>query len=388
MTTQAERNAVATGTLRTRPAPQCAPPSRPKILSRLLRGWSSEVPVAADAQPSHKRKLYDEIGHFLFAHNLDLTPLNFGCAHDYVVGGDRRLVKDVDTALDQQSVSNGWIEDYVAGRQRHSLAPEMLVTMAAQAEGELNRCLVIMKASADRANDYSESLSAPQPAVTAEDMIERLAGLTREMIGQTRLAEAEMRASYSKVSQLQTSLRAARKASETDPLTGLPNRRGLERRFGELCATHAQRPMAIALCDVDHFKAVNDRFGHETGDRVLKTIAGELRSVKNRGGYVVRLGGEEFAVLLPDHALERAGAEVDRVRERLGARNLIDSVTERPIGSITFSAGIAMVDGQQGLRRALRLADAALYAAKHAGRNRIYAAFGDGQMAPMHNDMR
>jgi diguanylate cyclase len=79
---------------------------------------------------------------------------------------------------------------------------------------------------------------------------------------------------------------------------------------------------------------------------------------------------------------------VDRVRERLGARNLIDSVTERPIGSITFSAGIAMVDGQQGLRRALRLADAALYAAKHAGRNRIYAAFGDGQMAPMHNDMQ
>lgn len=357
------------------------------LLSRLFtrRGEHEAAPMTlapADSRRTVMRRLYDDIGKFLFSNDLDLTPLNFGCAHDYLTGDDVALVVALDKALDDRRLSDGWIEDYVAAQQSRGLKSEALVALTEKVESELDRCIGLLRRSADQASSYHDSLSLGEEFNDPQQMMTHLITLTRGMITQTRQAESEMRESYREASQLRSTLRAARKASEIDHLTSLPNRRGFERRFAELHAARAGRPMTLALCDIDHFKAVNDRFGHETGDRVLKFIARHLAAMRRRGIEVARLGGEEFAILLPDCAIRAGLDELDQLRESVAARNLVDSVTRLPVGLVTFSAGATPINDGDTLRSALRRADSALYAAKHAGRNRVYAASGDGHLMP------
>ncbi|APW38607.1 GGDEF domain-containing protein [Rhodoferax koreense] len=158
--------------------------------------------------------------------------------------------------------------------------------------------------------------------------------------------------------------------ARTDPMTGLLNRRGFEPpwQHGLALARRSGRPLSVVMVDIDHFKRVNDTFGHETGDVVIKHLA-QLMTSRLRGtDWVARLGGEEFVAMLPDTDVDQA--------ERI-ARELVQAMAaqELPaVGRVTISAGVAGLapdvdDGAMLLRRA----DAALYQAKHGGRNQACA---------------
>lgn len=153
--------------------------------------------------------------------------------------------------------------------------------------------------------------------------------------------------------------------ASTDALSGLPNRRALEQHLTHeisLAASRGTRLSAVVL-DIDHFKKVNDTFGHLMGDVVLAEVAARLRGVARRDEIVARFGGEEFVWLLP----ETDGSEAMLAAER--ARSAIESEPFGEVGRLTISAGVCELSdaGSHGL---LACADRALYAAKHAGRNR------------------
>jgi len=155
-----------------------------------------------------------------------------------------------------------------------------------------------------------------------------------------------------------------------DPLTGLLNRHALVPRFAELSmqARVTHQPVCVVLCDVDSFKAINDGYGHDRGDAVLRDVAYELRKQLRSFELVYRLGGEEFLVVLPGLDLA-AGVEV---AERM--RAAVEHA--RPAGvSITISLGVSAGSGEQvDYDTLFKAADTALYAAKRAGRNRALAA--------------
>jgi diguanylate cyclase (GGDEF)-like protein len=142
--------------------------------------------------------------------------------------------------------------------------------------------------------------------------------------------------------------------AETDPLTQLANRRTFSRALGTL-----QPGDALVLVDLDHFKDVNDRHGHQVGDDTLRDLARKLRETARQVDCVARYGGEEFAVVLPEAGIEGARAMLRRFRRVWAAG---DPIT-------TFSAGVARHEAGRSPRETLRLADAALYAAKDAGRD-------------------
>ncbi len=155
-----------------------------------------------------------------------------------------------------------------------------------------------------------------------------------------------------------------------DPLTGLLNRHALMPRFIELShqARLTRQPVCMVLCDVDGFKSINDEYGHDRGDAVLRDVAYELRKRLRSFELVYRLGGEEFLIVLPG-VDAKAGMEVaERLREAVEQT--------RPMGiQITISAGLSAGYGEDVEYDALfRAADAALYDAKRAGRNRVLAA--------------
>ncbi|AFJ01503.1 diguanylate cyclase (GGDEF) domain-containing protein [Methylophaga frappieri] len=169
--------------------------------------------------------------------------------------------------------------------------------------------------------------------------------------------------------------------AQHDLLTDLPNRRFAINRLKELEAIYQrkQTPFCLALIDIDHFKAINDKFGHELGDMVLKVVAKVLKKGARKTDVCSRWGGEEFLLIVPDLALESAEQMVERIlhevraipwQTHLPGNNLDFTV----INEITFSAGMTVFQTNESFDETIKRADDALYQAKQAGRNCIRIA--------------
>ncbi len=163
-------------------------------------------------------------------------------------------------------------------------------------------------------------------------------------------------------------------AAMTDPLTGLLNRRAFlqdaESLLGQQIAR--DRPIAVLLIDLDHFKSINDRFGHTAGDKVLQIFAKTARASLRQTDLVGRLGGEEFTVVLADASIDNAYLVADRLRKAFAAAA---AVVDGEAICATASIGVSViVDPRQDLTKLITLADQALYLAKARGRNRVEVA--------------
>lgn len=165
-----------------------------------------------------------------------------------------------------------------------------------------------------------------------------------------------------------------RRLSSVDGLTGIANRR----QFDETMAREWRRTLrtqgelALLLCDVDHFKQFNDRFGHQAGDDCLRLVARSLAQTLDRGGdLAARYGGEEFAVILPDTRLDGALHVAERLRQAVLALAIPHPDSPHAVVSISIGAATLAACRSTPYQRLLRDADEALYHAKHQGRNRI-----------------
>ena len=151
---------------------------------------------------------------------------------------------------------------------------------------------------------------------------------------------------------------------QTDPMTGLLNRRALSGVLDYLCS--GVRPFSVVTLDIDHFKKVNDTYGHDIGDLVLVKLSEIIKSCSREGDYSCRLGGEEFLVVLPDVPLIAAVEFAERLR------NTVANSTIDVVGSITVSLGVAHWPGSANeISDVLKIADEEMYRAKQQGRNRV-----------------
>jgi len=163
-------------------------------------------------------------------------------------------------------------------------------------------------------------------------------------------------------------------AAMTDPLTGLLNRRAFLQDAEVLLQQQIarDRPIAVLLIDLDHFKSINDRFGHAVGDKVLQIFARTTRAGLRQSDLLGRLGGEEFTVVLADASVDNAYLVADRLRKAFAAAAaVVDGETIYATASIGVSV---IVDPGQDLAKLITLADQALYLAKARGRNRVEVA--------------
>lgn len=167
-----------------------------------------------------------------------------------------------------------------------------------------------------------------------------------------------------------------RELAERDPLTGLYNRRHFDELLPRRMAEHRRsgRSFSLLMIDIDHFKRINDQYGHDAGDQVLREVAARLQQTLRREEAAFRLGGEEFVLMIEDGERETGPAQAHACAERI--RREIEAMriqhNDQPLPAITLSIGVArypadVIDASGLLQRA----DAALYAAKRAGRNRV-----------------
>lgn len=186
-----------------------------------------------------------------------------------------------------------------------------------------------------------------------------------------RALERQLHASLRQISHLSADLSRYRYEAECDELTGLANRRrfvaslrdavcGAERKGESFC---------LMILDIDHFKRFNDTYGHLMGDAVLRMVARTLSDGVRCGDLVARHGGEEFAVVLPGIPLQDAVATAERLREALGDQTVLDAATGERVAKVTCSIGIAIHHMGESCDALLQRCDAALYQAKHHGRD-------------------
>lgn len=354
----------------------------------LVARWTGRPADAETARMAHARLRFDEIGDFLFANNLDLTALNLTCAHDYLSRSNPRLEQAIEQSFARRDpLSNGWVESFYAECPTTGLKAATIASTTRQVEVVLTQCVELVERSRGSAHVYSDALQAEAEQLTSVETlpaVERLIALTQAMLGQTRDIQEELRQRAIETTQLRTTLQSAQREAHIDHLTGLPNRRDFDARLRQAAESVARDgdQATIALCDIDHFKAINDAHGHATGDRVLALVASAFRDAAGDRFYVARFGGEEFAMIFQGWDVAAAGVAIDALRTSLGARRLVNQETGKPIGNVTFSAGIALLNAADGGAASLKLADTALYAAKQGGRDRMFHAAPDGTIAP------
>jgi diguanylate cyclase (GGDEF)-like protein len=229
-----------------------------------------------------------------------------------------------------------------------------------QAEGQDRRCIPLRRA--DTLMGLLQVNRAPQPD-TSQPGDKSHGRLMTIVADQLLLALVNL--------QLREALR---QQALRDPLTGLYNRRYLDETFGEALAqaSRTQTQLSIIMADIDHFKQINDTWGHPIGDQVLQSVAQYLRRNVRRDDIVCRAGGEEFVLLLPDTPLAVACERAEQLRAFIRAMPLVRDAPER---SVTLSWGVACFP-EHGLtpETLLARADAALYRAKATGRDRVLAA--------------
>ncbi len=335
--------------------------------------------------------LIERIADFVLRHDLEVTGANLSAICMALSGSSAPIAKAfAEREMSGAPIDQRWLDTLARLDPETGGRLEGLEELMDQLEYSLLRFAQSAKSARDETSEHRGSIDAqmaliaehaqtcgePQ-ALAAEAVadIDRVMALSRVMLDRIGEIEAAMQRSEAESEELRESLARARLEADVDYLTRLPNRRAFERTLNSAAqrAQSKSEKLCVAFCDVDNFKAINDAHGHDAGDRVLVAVAATLSQHASNQCFTARHGGEEFVVLFYRLDRDAAWRKLDGMRRAQAAKVLVDRKTGKGIGKITFSGGIAEVNGVDDTRDALGRADAALYEAKRAGRNRIVA---------------
>jgi diguanylate cyclase len=248
-----------------------------------------------------------------------------------------------------------------------------------QLDQELAVILRFMRTYVDANDSYSKALAQAHKHLPSLTKPEQVRAMVKFLVAENEKMQRDaadlknnLEHSQSQIEKLRWNLAEAQELGMRDPLTSLNNRRcfdiNLAREIGD-ARTH-KTDMCLVMGDIDNFKSINDTFGHQIGDEILKMFAKLLtQNVKGRD-TVARFGGEEFAIILPETALPDAARLTENIRVQLEEKHLTLNSGE-PIGQITASFGVAQLASADNPEALVQRADARLYEAKCAGRNRV-----------------
>ncbi|MDM7929024.1 GGDEF domain-containing protein [Blastomonas fulva] len=360
---------------------------RMKLAASILAGQSraeDDAPREETVFENISKLQYLKVFSFLEQVQLDPVPDHYRLAWEYLNGGNMMLREAVNRKLDANGRLSPEIVAEILDECEGQMKVKDLNALVAESETLLAGGFKTLSKSGKESMAYAEVLQsrldwmrdldpADQADMPIEAQFKALLKITSQMLQSTKKASESLDQSTKKLSQMRNRLDEANDKAQRDQLTGLPNRWAFEQQFSAATIRAKERfePLSVAFIDIDHFKQVNDTHGHEAGDRVLQLVAKTLDGFGRGNCHLARHGGEEFVIVLENTSTQEAKQQIDAVREELAERSLVNKDNGQNIGRVTFSAGIAPFNPGEPNRQVLRNADAALYEAKHSGRNKV-----------------
>jgi diguanylate cyclase len=319
------------------------------------------------------------------AHKVWPTALNFELWVHYCAEKGSELAVEIDQMLEAGEPFTDVIGETLAARYlpKQKLSGELLDAGEALSK-ELDTVSRAIETARVSSEAYGQELAHATESLGSEDatqvkaMVEHLTQATVRVRQENEVLEAQLADTTSEMGRLRENLEQARREAMTDGLTNLANRKAFDEALARACAQADAdaAPLSLAVLDIDHFKAFNDTWGHQTGDQVLRYVA----SVIGRAGLAprtaARYGGEEFALIFPGEAADAALVALEDIRAEVASRVLKRRSTNEDLGAVTLSAGLAERRAGETPAALMERADAALYESKRGGRNRTSTAAG------------
>jgi diguanylate cyclase len=209
-------------------------------------------------------------------------------------------------------------------------------------------------------------------------VVTNLAEATRRVHKENQSLETRLAESTAEVDRLREHLEQVRRDATTDGLTNLANRKAFDEELDRACqeGDEAGSSLCLAVLDIDHFKGFNDTWGHQTGDQVIRYVASVIGRVAAMPRFAARYGGEEFAMIFPRESAALVASTLEEIRVEVSSRMLKRRSTNEDLGTITISSGFAERHKAESGHSLMERADAALYASKRGGRNKVSSAEG------------
>ena len=319
---------------------------------------------------------------FLGKYNLPGDPVNYTVWYEYACKINPHLICAVDESLTgSQSITPeltcSWFEEHVVYRGQALLQSIKidLIKILREVFGDLSTAGGELSLFGKSLARYSTRIEEAEDSEMLQESLKGLLLEVRNVEASSAALERRLKNANEEVKSLQLKLKEAEQHATTDALTGLWNRRSFEDKLDHHMSKCQQTGgnLSLVMLDIDHFKTVNDTYGHLTGDDLLRIIAKTLKDYVKGKDIVCRYGGEEFVILLPDTPLIGAVTVAENIRKHFSQMSWKQKSTGTSMGKVTLSAGVSMARSGETMETFVQRADVALYQSKKMGRNRVTA---------------
>jgi diguanylate cyclase len=313
---------------------------------------------------------------FLSRHGLAANPTNYTVTYEYIAGSNDALAQ----AMDVFGQSGKVLDNYVMENfhtefvlKRDDLQDQIVDDIDGLLDG-MSEQSSLSKVSID---SYVDNLNQGIIALNSSDLeqnrlaVKRLLDATQLMKKNQQKLQEKLLVSCAQTEHLRMEVEEFNKQRTTDTLTGLQNVHVLQPQMENWLEQYPQRKIAAIAIDIDDFRRFNDSYGHLVGDVVLNKIARKISHYVAQSGLPVRVGGEEFLILLPDVDLHTANEVAEQVRKGVEKMKFVSARSKRTLPAVTISLGTASFRGYEQLGQFVARADSALLHAKSNGRNRV-----------------
>jgi len=316
---------------------------------------------------------------FFAEQRLEAVPSNYAFGYAYASGNHPKLTRAVEAAVS----AHGTLSQQELEQLSHAHLPdaaELVQSVGDDISSQVANVLKFLGGAQESTCAYGNTLeralgelSAIEDTSSLSPLVLAIAEATVRAKRESSILTERLDASLKEIGELKAGLENIRAESRLDALTGLCNRKCFEKEIQRVMqeTSSAGDKLCLLMLDIDHFKAFNDTFGHQTGDQVIKLVAQVISHSVGEHDLAARYGGEEFVVALAGTDLEQAAVLAERVRMAVATNKLRKRSSGEWLGRITISVGVAELLPDETLESTIERADVCLYEAKRAGRDRV-----------------
>jgi len=311
-------------------------------------------------------------------HNVAANPINYAIWYDYVAGNNAKLTEVVNKLISQQipidsEISIELYKKHVCNASLESFEKinEHIQKVIAQASISINDTYKKAEITNDSFQKKTLVLENISEATDIKIVLQEIIQETQSLAATSQAMKNKLDEANKEMELLRLELTQVRQMAVTDGLTGLLNRRAFDMTLAEIIEQSEPDKTYLSLLDIDHFKRVNDDYGHTVGDNVIKYVAALMKKHSEDHHYVARYGGEELAIIMPNTSEDKAIEISENIRSSMESSRLKRKDNNQPLHKITLSIGIAQLRAGDDSESLVVRADSALYQAKETGRNKV-----------------